>query len=299
MQDALGDRIKGQYENRTRFLLPRRTYTIIRVDGKAFHTFTKGYDKPFDRDLMSIMDKTAIAMCEGIQGAKLAYVQSDEISILLTDFETDTTCAWFDGNLQKMASVAASLATMAFNREFLKNSLSTGSDREKMTDVHAILADCFKMAMFDARVFTIPDAVEVENYFIWRQNDASRNSVQMAARAVYSHKQLEGKGTSQLHDLLHAKGINWNDYTTGEKRGRIIKKQQYEMECDPTPSRSVRHRTCGKVTRSKWVSFDGNSLESEIPVFTQNRIFLRQLIPTVEGFLPRNYNEGASVYDSG
>ena len=176
MKDELGDRMKSQYEDRTRFFLPRRTYTIIRVDGKAFHTLTKNFKRPFDRTLMDMMDATAKALCKEIQGSCFAYTQSDEISVLLTDFEKITTCAWFDGNIQKMVSVAAACATMAFNEELMRRGLANNHK-----------------AMFDARVFTIPDAVEVENYFVWRQNDASRNSVQMAARAAYSHKELEGK----------------------------------------------------------------------------------------------------------
>lgn len=200
MNDSLGDRMKEQYENRTRYFLPRRTYTIIRVDGKAFHTLTKGFDKPFDNKLMTIMDAVAIKMCEEVQGAQFAYVQSDEISILLTDFNTPQTCAWFNGNIQKMSSVSAAIATAEFN-----NLMS-------------------KTATFDSRVFTIPDPIEVENYFIWRQQDATRNSLQMATRAVFSHKECEGRNQSQMHDMLHTKNINWNDYSGREKRGGFIHK---------------------------------------------------------------------------
>ena len=122
MQDDLGNRMKGQYEDRTRYSLPRRTYTIIRLDGKAFHTFTRNMKRPYDENLMKIMDETAKFLCEEIQGAQFAYTQSDEISLLLTDFEKITTDAWFDGNIQKMVSVAASLATQEFNRRLLVNS---------------------------------------------------------------------------------------------------------------------------------------------------------------------------------
>lgn len=285
MHDELGDRIKGQYEDRTRILLPRRTYTIIRVDGKAFHTFTKNCEKPFDRYLMKVMDRTAIAMCEAIQGACFAFTQSDEISLLLTDFAKPGTNAWFDGNLQKMASVAAAIATANFNKEYYES--TTGC---KDMDV---------LALFDARVFTIPDPIEVENYFIWRQNDASRNSVQMAARAVYSHKALEGKSIPQLHDLLHAKGINWNNYTTGEKRGRVIKKQSYEVKVGDLEATHNEGRNV--VTRSRWVSYDGEGCSEryDIPIFTQNRIFLRDLIPEMERFAPPNIPSGGSIYDCG
>lgn len=280
MKDALGDRIKGQYEDRTRYLLPRRTYTIIRVDGKAFHTLTKGFERPYDRDLMDLMDHTAIRLCEEIQGAKFAYVQSDEISILVTDFESEQTCAWFDGNVQKMASISAAIATAEFNEElydlaFAQADTYKGAEAKWFRNEYGQP----KKAYFDSRVFTIPDPMEVENYFIWRQNDASRNSVQMAARTQYSHKTLEGKGIPDLHNLLHDKGINWNDYTSGEKRGRIIMKETYEM---PIPKFALANPpNATHCTRTRWISKDGTgcSDKNEIPIFTQDRAFLRNLIP--------------------
>lgn len=213
MKDDLGNRMKGQYENRTRYSLPRRTYTIIRLDGKAFHTFTQEMKKPFDEDFAVVMDRTAQFLCEEIQGAKMAYVQSDEISILLTDFDKITTDAWFDANIQKMVSVAASLATAKFNVVF-----NYDKDPSQM-----------KMAFFDARVFTIPDRVEVENYFIWREKDATRNSISMTAQSLYSHKELEGKSSSDQQEMIHLKGQNWNDMPDGFKRGRIISYESDEM----------------------------------------------------------------------
>lgn len=284
MKDALGDRIKSQYEDRTRHFLPRRTYTIIRVDGKAFHTLTKGFQRPFDRNLMRMMDQTAIALCKEIQGACFAYTQSDEISILLTDFTKITTNAWFDGNIQKMVSIAAACATAAFNREMLIQ--HNGSS---------------PMAMFDARVFTIPDPVEVENYFIWRQNDASRNSVQMAARAVFSHKELEGKSIPQLHEMLHTKGLNWNNYTSGEKRGRCIVKEQVDKAAEYKGFQNGQAASPENIMRNQWVSLDGTAIRAwdttdnvsgvvqkgsvnETPIFTQDRKFLRDMIPSMSEF---------------
>jgi tRNA(His) guanylyltransferase len=260
MHDELGDRIKSQYEDRTRISLPRRTYTIIRCDGKAFHTLTKGFKKPFDKILMDMMDSAAMALCQEIQGAAFAYVQSDEISVLVTDFANIKTSAWFDGNLQKMVSIAAACATARFNRELAMNGL-----------------DADKIAMFDARAFTIPDPIEVENYFIWRQNDASRNSIQMVARSLYSHKQLHNKGIKELHDMIHAKGENWNNYTSGEKRGRVIMKDDFW----------VRNDEGIETKRSRWISQDGTGRDDkhEIPVFTQNRTFLRGLIPQMPQFM--------------
>ena len=208
MKDDLGKRMKDQYEMRTRTWLPRRTYTIIRLDGKAFHTFTRGFNKPFDEDLAHAMDETAKFLCENVQGTDFAYVQSDEISLLLTDFSTITTNAWFDGQVQKMVSVASSLATGKFNNV--------------MHRLHIVAMD--KLAFFDARVFTIPDPIEVENYFIWRQKDAIRNSISMLAQSLYSHRELHGKSQSDMQEMTFQKGKNWNDTPAGFKRGRTILK---------------------------------------------------------------------------
>jgi tRNA(His) guanylyltransferase len=208
MSDTLGDRMKDRFEDRTRYYLPRRAFAIIRVDGKAFHTFTRGFAKPYDQRLMECIDFTALAMCQEIAGAICAYTQSDEISVLLCDFRKQNSEAWFDYNIQKMASVAASLATFHFNRCY-----------------GHLGGDLTRTALFDARVFSVPDPVEVMNYFIWRQKDAERNSLQMAAQAVFSHKQLHGKSCADLHEMLHEKGINWDKYSVREKRGGFIETQ--------------------------------------------------------------------------
>lgn len=228
-RDDIGDRMKGQYENRTRVMLPRRTYTVVRVDGKAFHTFTRGMERPFDTSLMCLMDSVAKAMCEQMQGSKVAYVQSDEVSVLLTDFDQITTDAWFDGNLQKIASLSASIATAEFNRVGYPGK---------------------GVALFDARVFTIPDCIEVENYFIWRQQDATRNSIQMAAQAKFSPRQLHEKNMSECQEMLFQEGINWNDYPVRCKRGAIVARHESGWAIDDCP-----------------------------PVFTQYREYLQRLIP--------------------
>jgi tRNA(His) guanylyltransferase len=210
LKDSLGDRMKSDYENRTRYVLPRRTYTLIRMDGKAFHTYTRSCERPYDLGLMADMDATAIALCEQIMGAQFAYVQSDEISILLTDFATPQTEAWFDGNVQKICSVSASIATAHFNKARLLRNVALGMG---------------KTAYFDSRVWTIPQPIEVYNYFLWRQQDASRNSVSMTARAYFSHAQCENKSGSVLQEMLFSqKGVNWNDLPVGFKRGRVILK---------------------------------------------------------------------------
>lgn len=203
MQDQLGNRMKEQYEDRTRYLLPRRTYTIIRIDGKAFHTYCSCLDKPFDQKLMDAFEITTIAVCKEIQGVILAYLQSDEVSFLITDFDKITTEAWFNGNLQKLASVSASLFTAKFNKEF----------------------NNFKLAVFDSRAFTIPDRQEVINYLIWRQNDCTRNSILSVAQNLYSHKEMENKNCSELQEMIFQKNENWNNYTPREKRGTLVFKR--------------------------------------------------------------------------
>lgn len=217
--DALGSRMKENYEDRYRFSLPRRTYTFIRCDGKAFHTLTRNCTKPFDYQLMSHMDFTAAALCREAQGAVMAYVQSDEITVLLTDFANEQTDAWFDGNIQKIASISASVCTAEFNR--LRSQMAVAPN---------------KLAHFDARVWSIPDPYEVENNFIWRQQDAVKNSIQMVARSLYSHKELQSVGLSDLQEMIFRKGVNWNDYPDGAKRGRMIVKQpEVGWVCEAPP----------------------------------------------------------------
>ena len=304
MIDKLGNRMKEQYENRSRTLLPRRTYTIIRIDGKAFHTYTRGLKRPFDSDLMLDMDTTAAYLCKNIMGAKMAYVQSDEISLVLTDFDNIGSQAWFDNNVQKMASVSASMATASFNALRLSRVISSaeidpfkyknGLPLSKVFDEvkSDMLVDLGKqsMAMFDARVFQIPELTEVCNYFIWRQQDATRNSISSVAQSLYSHKELEGKSSDEKQEMIFQKGINWNDYSYREKRGGVIGKVYYidGVQSDVIfigDSNTAYMRTVdadgqidlvevGKdaVIRSKWERI-------ETPIFTQNTLFLKELIP--------------------
>ena len=247
MKDDLGDRMKSHYEDRTRYSLPRRTYTIIRLDGKSFHTYTRGLKKPFDRELFEDIDNAIIAMLPEIQGAQFAYTQSDEISILLTDFATPQTSAWFDGLLQKMASVSASIITAHFNQQRLA----------RFVEKHSlnVLRDDAPIAYFDARVFTIPDRTEVMNYFIWRNQDCSRNSVSMVAQANFSHKELQGKSTTEMHEMLHVKGVNWaTDYTDREKNGALIVKESYDGPVTWVGDEKLFKVVPLVVQRTRWVS---------------------------------------------
>lgn len=283
MKDALGDRMKDFYEDRTRYKLARRTNTIIRIDGKAFHTYTKGLQRPFDQGLMDDMNKTTEYLCQNIQGTKFGYVQSDEISILITDYDDITTHAWFDGNLQKMVSVAASLATAKFNQlRMARFCMNEGIEGYPVAYDGKLLMDVsienFKLAMFDARVFQIPYQEEVVNYFIWRQQDATRNSISSVAQSLYSPKELHGKKTDELQEMIFQKGINWNDYTAREKRGGVVRKIEKKFARRVTKAELSNSTVIidpkDIYTRNVWC------LDSNTPIFTQDREYLNNLIST-------------------
>lgn len=203
-KDSIGNRMKENYELRAKTYLTRRTPAILRLDGKCFHTFTKQFKRPFDKDLKSLMLSTTEYLCKNIHGAKLAYTQSDEISILLTDYDNLSTEAWFNYELQKMVSIAASLATSEFNKQYLLN-------KEEFDETT-------KLANFDCRAFNIPKE-EVANYFIWRQLDWVRNSVQMLAQSIFSHKELHGKNQAEMKVMILKKGSSWEDCIFEEKYG--------------------------------------------------------------------------------
>jgi tRNA(His) guanylyltransferase len=258
--------MRAWYENRTRYVLPRRTYTLLRIDGRAFHSFTRGCAKPFDWDLMAAMDATAKSLCEQIHGARFAYVQSDEISLLLTDFERPTTDAWFDAGVQKMASISAAMATAAFNRTWLARQLTDGRAPEEVLSG-------YEWALFDSRVFTVPERGEVLNYFIWRQQDAVRNSIQMAGQACFSQTELQGKTVNQVQEMLfQEQGINWNDYPAGAKRGRAVVPVTIERDATYMDPRTGELRTVTGVLRRAWQVV-------EPPTFTKGRAWLLALVP--------------------
>ena len=276
----LGDRMKNNYENISRYYLTRRMPVIIRIDGKAFHTFTRGFKKPFDDILVSTMQDTMKYLCENIQGCVLGYTQSDEISLVLTDYTELTTDAWFGNNLQKMCSVSASMATLAFNKffsgrvqEFMYDCCDEFGDDvlpEKQNDyelAHNVYFKKFNAAMFDSRVFTIPKE-EVCNYLIWRQQDATRNSIQSVGQANFSQKELHGKSCNNIQDMLMLqKSINWNDYSTTLKRGSCcIKIDDGITKYDEVGN------ICGYTQRSKWI------IDNEIPIFSQDRNYIEKLI---------------------
>lgn len=264
MRDDLGNRMKDNYENRAKTYLTRRTPVIIRLDGKAFHTFTRGFAKPFDDVLSRTMIRTMKYLCENIQGCVLGYTQSDEITLVLVDYKNLNSSAWFDYNIQKVCSIAASAATLAFNRIFVSEHeewYNSEQRDEKVAGAHIV--SMRRGALFDARCFNIPKE-EVANCLLWRQQDATRNSIQSVAQANFSHKVLQGLNTTQLQELLFSeKGINWNDLPTHLRRGACCKRNNY----------------------------DGNSsevweIDLDIPKFTEDRKYINDLI---------GYNEDANT----
>lgn len=205
---SVGDRMKG-YENIFKTFLPKKTPVIIRLDGKAFHTFTKGLEKPYDEDFHKAMYNTAHELVDDIQGAVFAYVQSDEISILLRDWDSYATEGWFNYNVQKMVSLSAASCTYHFSTLYR----------------HPYATYATKRALFDSRAFSLSKE-EVTNYFIWRQQDATRNSINMLGQHYFSHKQLQNKNVNQVQDMLMAmdEPVNWNDQPVWAKRGTCILK---------------------------------------------------------------------------
>ena len=260
-KDALGSRMKNNYEEVYKYRLLHRTPVIIRLDGKAFHTFTRGLKKPFDEIFMKTMQETMKYLCENIQGCVLGYTQSDEITLVLIDYKKLNSDAWFDYEVQKLCSVSASMATLTFNKYFERN---VEKFKEEVSDLLIevdkkyldTLDGCMeKGAMFDSRCFNIPRE-EVANCIYWRQQDATRNSIQMVGQAHFSHRELQGKSCNDIQNmLLTQRNINWNNLLTAQKRGSC----------------------CIKIENSNW------TIDTEIPIFKEEgRNYIENLIKEEE-----------------
>lgn len=242
IKDSLGNRMKEFYEFRTKTKLTRRTPCIIRLDGCHFHTFTKGFVKPFDKRLMETMQEVTLELCKSIQGCVFGYTQSDEITLILTDYENLNSSAWYDYEVQKICSVAASMATFFFNKIFrnkvetfvnehskvVSNPQEYGEELSKSVgDIINVYTNAVEIgAVFDARCFNVPIS-DVCNAILWRQKDCTRNSINSLGQAWFKHKELEGKSTNEVQDMLfNTHGINWNNLSTVEKRGTAIVKDE-------------------------------------------------------------------------
>lgn len=213
----LEDRMKA-YEQATRTVLPRRLPIIVRVDGKGFSNYTKQLPgKPFDRNFISVMESTAIALCQEIQGAQIAFVQSDEISVLVHGYKKFESEPWFGNQVQKMVSVAAGVASATFTacswRMWSKLAVHDGDRSPSLDDIEP--------AYFDARAFVMPES-DVANYFLWRQRDGLRNSIQMFARSHFSHSELHKKSTGEMVEMCKAKGHDWHALPSSQRNGRAV-----------------------------------------------------------------------------
>ena len=229
--NSLGDRMK-EYERATETRLTRRLPMIVRLDGKAFHSWTKktGCVRPFDHTLMDMMAGLTKHLCESIGGTVIGYTQSDEVSLLVRDDQLLDTQAWFDKRVQKVVSISASIATCWFNA-------NNGFERKIP-------------ALFDARAFVLPES-EVRNYFIWRQEDATTNSLSMLAQSLYPHGELQRKKWPDLQEMCWCKGRNWNDLEPAEKRGVCVYRREVVVD-----------GKCGPCVRRKFI------IDRDIPIFT-------------------------------
>lgn len=280
----LAKRMKG-YEERNRYYLQRRTPVILRLDMRAGHSFTKGFVRPFDEVFIKSMQETEKYLCENIQGCKLSYQQSDEITLVLVDYDKLSTDCFFDYRVDKLCSIVASMVTMAFNKFFADNIEmdynkkfhSLGLDHVSNFETEVEYDKVFERleaeyetyyekngtAMFDARCFNIPKE-EVTNLIYWRQLDAMRNSVQMVGQANFSHRELQNKTCKDIKEMLiEQKGINWDELPIYQKRGSCCVKEIEARQVDGVPG----------IERSHWI------IDKEIPIFKdEDREYIDRLV---------------------
>lgn len=245
-----------RYESVSKLKLMRRTPVIIRLDGVAFHTLTRGFNKPFDTILIKTMQQTMQGLCETVENCVLGYTQSDEISLVLCDYKTLSTEAWFNYEIEKLVSITAAMATLYFNDFFEKNVTET-IDKEPYYKCDGTI----KRGYFDSRVFNLP-VDEVNNYLLYRQQDATRNSIQMVAQSQFPCKEIIGIKNDELQDKLFTeRGINWNDFPIAQRRGSCcIKRPQQVLSNEK------------KIIRNKWVVDDQIPIFSKEPDYVSDRI---------------------------
>ena len=285
-KDTLGDRMKGHEENAIRHDGETgQGPVVIRLDGCAFHTWTKKMKlkTPFDDVFIGIMQDTMMHLCKSIPSCVFGYCQSDEISLCLRNDMSDKTEPWFENRIQKICSVTASMAAGIFNRLVDKriihdhiNPSQTITQEQleelrKQLDMSMLNPDwtiiqngdyselhCFDLACFDSRVLFMPDLEEAINHFIWRQNDCMRNSVQSMAQSLYSQKHLQNKGTEELKQMISDKGMSWNEIPLHHQRGSFCIRTIARTEC----------RGC-MMDRRTWI------IDKEPPIISKNKQYLR------------------------
>jgi tRNA(His) guanylyltransferase len=256
---ALGDRMKA-YEKVYRYEFPNRTYIILRFDGRSFSKYTKQFDRPFDDNMRECMDYAAKELCKEISGARFAYVQSDEISVLVTNVDKIDMQIWFGGVKSKMESVGASIVSNAFNKRLMQIRRDECGYAADLWDMFA----SFKFAQFDGRGYLIPDRQEVGNYFVWRQSDCVRNSISMCAYSMLKGNR-NGLTTSIMQDRLMAEcNFNWNDLDAGYKRGRLITKESYVSQ---TAKNISSERTRWVSNGALWITKERDEFMKLIPEY--------------------------------
>jgi tRNA(His) guanylyltransferase len=256
----LGERMKA-YEGVERKSLESKTPVIIRLDGRSFSVYTKGFEKPFDEVIIGAMKHTTRKLCEEIQNVKISYSQSDEITLFMSDYDNKNTQQWFGGNIQKMVSLASSIATYYFNDYMERTYWVNNPDKRRP-------------ANFDARAFNVPKH-EVVNVMIWRQQDAIKNSISMLAQANFSHRELHRKSTAQMLEMLAEKDVHWDDLETYKKRGFCCTKEFYVL--DPSEINVPDHVIAPEqVTRSRW------AVDDNIPVFSEDKPYVELLVKISE-----------------
>lgn len=255
MKQTLGDRMKANYEKAFSIYMPYRFPVIIRLDGKNFHGFTRKMKRPFDEDFIDNMKFLTKYLCEEIQTTVFAYSQSDEISLLLHPYKKLDSQPWFLNEIQKVSSIAAGLASSYFSLKYQKT------------------------AIFDARCFIVPEA-EVVNYFIWRQQDMTRNSIHMFAQSKFSHKELQDKNTKQMQEMVWQKDkSNWNDLDTYKKRGFAVYKISWHSD---EKTETVIQGKDGKPHRIKINDMSNWEIDLDIPIFSKDRDFIHKWLNVEE-----------------
>lgn len=244
-EKSLGDRMKRyEMEEAGRSLMPNLPI-LARLDGRAFHTLTKGMERPYDRYFQLCMIGTMKYLVNEFQ-ATLGYTQSDEITLYWENGDPFAEML-FDGRLQKWHSILASACSVEFTMNFMGYFASRCQAKTPRVQ-------------FDCRVWQVPNAVEVYNNFVWREEDATRNSLQMAGQAYYTHKQLHKKNTADIHDMLMlGQGVNWNDFPASFKRGTYATRKWSEKPLSEAQLARIpeKHRHKAMVaTRSEVVCLD-------------------------------------------
>lgn len=246
-KSGLAKRAK-EYQAVYDFRLPLKTYAILQLDGKAFHTFTRGMERPFDERFMNAMNQTAVAVLKEISNANFAYVQSDEINILVTDFAKEETEAYFANRINKVVSTAASVASVTMSKLYPEK----------------------EMVTFDARFFAVPTKHAVWEFFLWRQVDAIKNSIQLVAQSTFTKRELFKQKSEQLKQMLTKAGISWENFSTDKQQGRLIQKQTFRKQVTFQHKKTKNYETV-EVIATRW--------EVEAASLFKDNNFLKNIIP--------------------